>query len=125
MRPLTSMQCTMSFHWDAKMGTGSVAIAADPIRRQAALEEFRRDAYAEKSLGPRAARGALWANILETAGLDPMDLTVDAFETGLAVLRKAGYRSALGMGDQALVDLRELRDPREPLEARDALRSAP
>ena len=72
-----------------------------------ALSELDSMAYAATSHGPRQMRSDLWSKLMLAQGLDPHNLTVKMLRTGAAILRKAGYRSAWNIVDQAVNTFRE------------------
>ena len=71
------------------------------------MAELEADSFAKKTHGPRQARRDLWCSILDAAGFDPDDLTITSFRAGTAVLRKAGYRTAFAVAEQAVLDFVE------------------
>ena len=85
----------------------ALAIASNPRLLREAETSLEDNAYASTSRGPRAARAALWHEILTVAGHDPLALTVQSYQAGVAALRAAGYRSAMTVADQAVADARE------------------
>ena len=85
----------------------AIEIARDPTLRQEALDEFHEHVYASSTRQPRANRTALWQNILAAAGRPPLDMSVETFETGAAVLKKAKFRTAYAVAAQSLVDHQE------------------
>ena len=84
-----------------------MAIASDPQRLRRAVSQLEDGAFAATSAAPRAARATLWGDLLRAAGFSPNDLSVPAYQAGVAALRAAGYRSAMGVADQAVCDARE------------------
>ena len=83
-------------------------IASDPVALRAAIDTLESHAFAATSKAPRASRSALWEEVLRTAGVpDPYALTPDTVVLGAAVLRAAGYRSAMSYVDQAIVEFKE------------------
>ena len=85
----------------------ALAVAADPARLHEAVQQLESGAYAATSAAPRAARAALWGDLLRAAGFAADDLSAPAFQAGVAALRAAGYRSAMNVADQAVCDARE------------------
>jgi hypothetical protein len=80
----------------------ALSIASNPGLLNQARSELRDRNYASTSTRPREARLALWNKIMLEAGFqNPFELTPDYITTGAAVLRAAGFRSAMAYVDSS------------------------
>ena len=85
----------------------ALAIASDPVRRTRAINHLEARRYSRAALGSRANRRELWRSILLKSGLpEPPQISAQAIFTGVAILVAAGYRSAIQVAEQAMLEAR-------------------
>jgi hypothetical protein len=102
----------------------AVSIAADPALRSLAIASLESQRYATTARSGRASRALLWQEVVLTAKLgDPNSPTADMVFGAVAILRAAGYRSAVAIADQAVLTAK-LRDITVPPAVNIALRDA-
>ena len=83
------------------------AIARDPAQLQAAIDNLEALRYSASALAGRRSRQNLWDSIVQQAQLgDPAKPTAGMVFAVVAVLRRAGYRSASSVAEQAVFTAR-------------------
>ena len=76
------------------------AIASDPAQLQAAIEDLEALRYSASALAGRRSRQNLWTSVVHQARLgDPTKPTAGMVFAVVAVLRRAGYRSASSVAE--------------------------
>ena len=100
------------------------AIARDPAQLQAAIDDLEALRYSASALAGRRARQNLWDSIVQQARLgNPAQPTAAMVFAVVAVLRRAGYRSASSVAEQAVLTAR-LNNQAVPASVAIALRDA-
>jgi len=82
----------------------ALRIAADPGRRQKAIQLLESKRYAASAKSCRSARASLWEDVVTTANLgDPRRPDAQMVFGAVAILRAAGYRAATEVAEQAVL----------------------
>ena len=88
-------------------GDGDVALqmAADPGRRELAIQSLESKRYAASAKNCRTARASLWEDVVTAANLgdDPRRPNAQMVFSAVAILRAAGYRAASEVAEQAVL----------------------
>ena len=102
----------------------ALQIAADPNRRELAIQGLESKRYAPSARNCRAARSSLWEDVVTTANLgDPLRPDAQMVFGAVAILQAAGYRAAAEVAEQAVLTAK-MRDIDIPPSVSFALRDA-
>jgi hypothetical protein len=102
----------------------ALQIAADPNRRELAIQGLESKRYAPSARNCRAARSSLWEDVVTTANLgDPHRPDAQMVFGAVAILQAAGYRAAAEVAEQAVLTAK-MRDIDIPPSVSFALRDA-
>ena len=82
----------------------ALQIAADPGRRELAIQHLESKRYAASAKNCRKARASLWEDVVTAANLgDPVRPNAQMVFSAVAILRAAGYRAASEVAEQAVL----------------------
>jgi hypothetical protein len=106
----------------------ALQIAADPGRRELAVQHLESKRYAASAKNYRDARARLWEDVVTAANLgDPCKPNAQMVFSVVAILRAAGYRAASEVAEQAVLTAKLLDfdvPPSVPIALRDARRAS-